>query len=49
MNTTNNNRKIPKKATMRRKYDLKKLISHFDMNVFLRVVWILSQLTALAL
>ena len=27
----------------------KKLISHFDMNVFLRVVWILSQLTAFVL
>ena len=27
----------------------KKLISHFDMNVFLRVVWMLSQLTAFVL
>ena len=36
-----NNREIPKKT--------KKLISHFDMNVFPRVVWILSQLTAFVL
>ena len=27
----------------------KKLISHFDLNVFSRVVWILSQFTAFAL
>ena len=28
---------------------LKKLISHFDMNVFRRVVWVLSQPTAFVL
>ena len=28
---------------------LRKLISHFDINVFPRVVWILSQLTAFVL
>ena len=44
-----NNREIPKKTTMRRKCDFKRLISHFDMNVFRRVVWILSQLTAFVL
>ena len=27
----------------------KKLISHFDMNILLRVVWILLQLTAFVL
>ena len=34
---------------MRRKCDFKRLISHFDMNVFPRVVWIFSQLTAFVL
>ena len=44
-----NNRGIRKRATIRRKRDFKKLISHFNLKVFLRVVWILSQLTAFVL
>ena len=41
MNTRNNpdnNREIPKKATMRWNCDFKKVDTHFDMNVFPRVV-----------
>ena len=34
---------------MRGNCDFKKLISHFDMNVFPRLVWILSLLTAFVL
>ena len=34
---------------MGRKCDFKRLISYFNVNVFPRVVWILSQLTAFVL
>ena len=48
-NPQNNDREIPKKTAMRRKCDFKKLISHFDLNVFWRVVWILSQIAPIVL
>ena len=34
---------------MKRECKFKRLISHFDVNVFPRVVWILPQLTAFVL
>ena len=45
--SVNSDRKIPKKRAMRQGCVIsKKLKSHFfDLNVFLMVVWILSQLT----
>ena len=42
-------REIPKKTTMWKKCDFKKVDYHFDMNVFPRVVWILPQLAAFVL
>ena len=40
---------ISKETAMRGNCDFRKLISHFDMNVFPRLVWILSLLTAFVL
>ena len=46
---TTNEYQEQQKTTMRRTCNFKNLISDFDINVFLRVVWILSQLRAFAL